>query len=100
MLSSSDEEFLLLDSVLPKIRKKRIAVHEINRERNVLGEYHHLFPQLKSHADRFYAYTRMSLVTFHYILIKVEQRLKLKHRHPLFKSEWYNNVIDCAFFFF
>ena len=78
MLSSSDEEFLLLDSFLPKLRK-RIAVHEINRERNVLGEYHHLFPQLKSHADRsrsrsrFYAFTRMSLVTFTTFSVKLNR---------------------------
>ena len=30
MSFSSDEEFLLLDSVLPKLRKKRTGVHEIN----------------------------------------------------------------------
>ena len=72
---SSDEEFILLDSVLPKLKKKRIGVHDINTQRNVFGEYHHLFPELKCHLDRFRVYTRMTPETFEYVN-KVE---KLQH---------------------
>ncbi|GFO08070.1 hypothetical protein PoB_003457500 [Plakobranchus ocellatus] len=66
MDSSSDDEYFLMDSVFSKLKwpKRRCKVHNINKERAALGEYHHLFIQLKSYPDRFYAYTRMNLDTF------------------------------------
>ena len=78
MMESSAEEFLMLDSVLPKLmflKRRRTNVHEINKERTVLGEYHHLFSKLKDHPDRFHSYMRMNLVTFNYILGKITPRL-------------------------
>lgn len=75
-LSDSDEDFLLLDSLLPKLRKRRQGVHETNKERQIYGEYHHLFLNLKdNHPDRFFQYTRMTKETFDYILEKIEWRL-------------------------
>lgn len=77
MESSSDEEFVLLDSLFPKLirPRRRYGVHTINKERASLGEYHHLFRQLKCYPDRFYAYMRMTVETFGYILNKIEHRL-------------------------
>ncbi|GFO18868.1 hypothetical protein PoB_004537300 [Plakobranchus ocellatus] len=78
MDSSSDNEYFLMDSVFSKLKwpKRRCKVHNINKERGALGEYHHLFIQLKSYPDRFYAYTRMNLETFGYIHNKIEHRLE------------------------
>lgn len=77
MDSSSDEEFFLLDNVFLKLRRRTRStnVHDINKERQHLGEYHHLFKQLLSYPDRFYAYTRMNFETFRYVLHKIEHRL-------------------------
>lgn len=46
-----EEEVILLALLLN--RKRKIWVHNINKKRNVFGEFHHLFDDLE---DRFYTY--------------------------------------------
>lgn len=62
--------------VLSKIRNSN--VHEINKERNTFGEYHHLFPLLKKYPKKFEEYVRMQVATFEYILSKIDKSLKKK----------------------
>ncbi|XP_018010873.1 protein ALP1-like isoform X1 [Hyalella azteca] len=89
--SSSDEDYLLLDSILPKVKRKRMPVHDINRRRKDLGEYHHLFRDLKNDKSRFFAYARMTQETFNYILKRVEHRLVKQwcnlHQQPIQPEE-------------
>ncbi|KAJ8883235.1 hypothetical protein PR048_015075 [Dryococelus australis] len=54
---------------------KRVGVHVINRGRQVFGEYHHLFPQLKRYKMRIGSYTRMEIDTFNYMLDNIEESL-------------------------
>lgn len=59
-------------------KTKKFKVHPINKERSVFGEYHHLFPQLKSDPERFKKYVRMDLPTFNYLLSKTTDSLTKK----------------------
>lgn len=59
-MSSSDEEQFLLLALQRNRKKRRCWVHEINRKRETLGEYHRLCRELQSHKDRFFQYFRMS----------------------------------------
>ena len=61
-------------------------VHPLN-ERNAFGEYHHLFRELKRHPMKFFAYWRMSIDTFEYILSKVRDRLE-KQTSKLEEAHW------------
>ena len=45
-----------------------MAVHSINKVRESLGEFHHLFQQLKDDPEKFFQYTRMHRKTFSIIL--------------------------------
>ena len=47
---------------------QRMAVHSINKIRKSLGEFHHLFQQLKDDPERFFQYTRMHRKTLNIIL--------------------------------
>lgn len=68
---------LTTDNICNKIKHERETnVHEINSTRLKVGEYHTLFPQLKSHPEKFFEYFRMNKGTFEYILQKIECRLK------------------------
>lgn len=71
--------------------KKREGVHEINRDRPVFGEYHHLFPQLKGDKSRFRSYIRMQIETFNYILENIEESLTKNwgnwHQRPILPEE-------------
>lgn len=91
MSSSDDEELFLFENVHLKVVRKKVGIHEINRERGHFGEYHHLFHQLKSDKSRFYSYMRMELSTFSYILEKVEPLLTKSwgnwHRQPIHAEE-------------
>ena len=62
IMDSSDEDMMLLDGVLPKLfflnrRIRSSNAHDINKRREDVGEYHHLFKQLKNHPDRFFFLT-------------------------------------------
>ena len=49
-------------------RNLRMAVQPINKVRESLGEFHHLFQQLEDHPGKFFQYTRMHRKTFNIIL--------------------------------
>ncbi|VEN38039.1 unnamed protein product, partial [Callosobruchus maculatus] len=48
MSSSSDDDFSALESVFSKLKRKKVGIHTLNRERTKCGEYHHLFQSLKN----------------------------------------------------
>nr|CAI5847185.1 unnamed protein product [Callosobruchus analis] len=73
--SSSDDDLIALESVVPKLKWKRVGVHPLNRVRSDYGEFHHLFKNVRKDDERFFQYTRMSQNTFDHILQKVEPRL-------------------------
>ncbi|CAH2003195.1 unnamed protein product [Acanthoscelides obtectus] len=90
-MSSSDDDLIALESISTKVRRKRVGIHSINRERITYGEYHHLFPSLKKDDKRFFQYMRMSQDTFNYILEKVGNRLTKNwcnlHKQPILPEE-------------
>lgn len=54
-LSSKVRRILLLENSFLRRRlltkkKKRIGVHEMNKKRSVLGEFHHVYEELRSRA--------------------------------------------------
>ncbi|CAG5044663.1 unnamed protein product [Parnassius apollo] len=53
-------------------RHRRVWVNEIFMYRKQLGEYHHLFEELKLQPMKFFEYFRMCFSTFQYILNAVE----------------------------
>lgn len=77
--SSSDEDFLLLESTYVKYRKRRtVSVSDINRKRTKYGIYYHLFlKHIKEDEQEFYNYTRMTQETFYYKLNKIEQSIHM-----------------------
>ncbi|CAH2009325.1 unnamed protein product [Acanthoscelides obtectus] len=83
MLSDSEDEFLFENSVLKMLQlsgtTRNYAVHPVNKERHRLGEYHHLFPQLKKYPDRFFQYIRMDYTTFKYILNLLSPHMATKY---------------------
>lgn len=77
------QKYLLLEnSRLPRLilkkNKRRKAVHEVNKNRLVYGEFYHLYPELRQDSARFFEFLRMSINTFDYILMKVKDRLQKK----------------------
>lgn len=66
--------FLLENSAL-KFRKTRLWVHELNQERT-LGEFHHLYGDLRKDEERFWSYFRMSKKTFDYIVSEISNRIQ------------------------
>ncbi|CAI6359621.1 unnamed protein product [Macrosiphum euphorbiae] len=62
--SESDDESLLLVAMIEdeeheRHHKRKCWVHNINKERDILGEYTTLIPQLKADPTRFFIYFRM-----------------------------------------
>lgn len=55
---------------------RRWKVHPVNKERTTLGEFYHLYQELKGYPDRFYDYLRISPSTFKYILGLLEQKVE------------------------
>ncbi|VEN57577.1 unnamed protein product, partial [Callosobruchus maculatus] len=46
MSFSSDDDFIALEWVFTKLKRKKVGIHTLNRERTKYGEYHHLFQSL------------------------------------------------------
>lgn len=63
---------ILLAAAENLITLRSTNAHEMNKRRATEGEYHLLFPQLKSDEDKFLSYMRMSINCFYYI----EQKMK------------------------
>lgn len=67
--SSDDEEVMIVAAILTedeskKKRKRSTWIHPINRKRLNLGEFHHLFNDLKEDENKFFQYFRMSPTKF------------------------------------
>uniref|UniRef100_T1H970 CUB domain-containing protein n=1 Tax=Rhodnius prolixus TaxID=13249 RepID=T1H970_RHOPR len=88
---SSEEEFLCSAAtkwyILKKKRLRKYHVHPINKKRSTLGEFHHLYKELRNYPDRFFEYVRMGPPTFDYILEKIRSKLsklwKNCHGNPI-----------------
>lgn len=76
-MDSSDEEFFISPNTYNILfaKEKLFGAHPINRKRKEFGEFHNLYGELRNYPDKFYAYTRMSIDTFDYILNKIELKL-------------------------
>ena len=57
-------------------RTRLVCVHNINKERLLLVEFHTLVKELASYEDKFFEYFRMSQHQFHYILNLLEDDIK------------------------
>ncbi|VEN44211.1 unnamed protein product, partial [Callosobruchus maculatus] len=60
MSCSSDDDFIALESVFTKLKRKKVGIDTLNSERTKYGVYHHLFQSLKNDNKRFFQYTRMT----------------------------------------
>jgi hypothetical protein len=54
---------------------RKYSVHPVNQKGTKLGEFQHLYQQLKQYSERFYEYLRMLQSTFNYILQLTEPRI-------------------------
>ncbi|CAB3261699.1 unnamed protein product [Arctia plantaginis] len=90
MSSDSDLEELLLLYAPSRLQKKRVWVHDINKNRKDLGEYHRLCRELASHEDSFFTHFRMSQVLFeelHELLIPKISKCTTNWRMPISTRE-------------
>lgn len=60
---------------------RRFSSHPVNEQRQTLGEYHHLYQELKEHPDRFHAYLRMTPETFQCIYKKIVNKLESSNNY-------------------
>ena len=78
-----------LDFLVDHMRE--FQVHEIYKDREVFGEYHHLYPLLRKYEDKFREYLRMSISTFDYILSAIDPFLTKNwchlHKQPIKGAE-------------
>lgn len=51
------------------------GVHEINKNREISGEFFNLYEELKFYPTKFFEYTRMPVSTFDYILNKISPKI-------------------------
>lgn len=58
------------------LSNRKFSAHPINQVRQDLGEYHHLFLQLKDYPDKFQEYLRMTPETFAYMCEKISPKLE------------------------
>jgi len=49
------------------VKSSRTWVHAVNKNREKLGEFHHLVPELRQCSKRFHMYFRMSKEEFDYL---------------------------------
>lgn len=71
-----DLVFLLESPILRwEVLNTRDGVHEINKNRELNGEFFNLFEKLRLYPTKFFEYTRMSISTFDYILSKIAPKI-------------------------
>lgn len=58
-----------------KKKIRSVHVHEISKSRSCSGQYHTLFPILRTDEKEFKKYMRMSSNTFDYILSRIKDKL-------------------------
>lgn len=62
--SSSDDDLAIAALILHRRKRRGIWVHNINKKRKDLGEYHRLVSELSLDGDRFKAYFMLSREQF------------------------------------
>jgi hypothetical protein len=90
-----DLAFLFLNEYLrvtkkQKRKNRRYWVHDVNKERENVGEYHTLLQRLECDDDRFFMYFRMYKVQFEEIHSIIECDIKKEHnkfRKPISTKE-------------
>ena len=83
---------MLLKRRRQRRKKTRLVwVHNINKQRLLLGEFHTLVKELASYEDKYFEYFRMFQHQFHYILNLLE------FRQPISASE--RLALSCVFNF-
>lgn len=85
----SDEEFFMSTNTYNVFFAKKEGIHEINKNREK-GEFHSLYHELRKHPEKFFNYSRMSIETFDYILLKIQ--CKLEKRWTNFIT---NPIVPC-----
>ncbi|XP_050066392.1 uncharacterized protein LOC126555521 [Aphis gossypii] len=93
--SESDDETLLLVAMLEdeeqeRKPKRKCWVHDINKEREIVGEYTTLMPQLRADPIRFFIYFRMIPDYFDEILGWISDeiyKITTNFRMPISPSE-------------
>jgi hypothetical protein len=70
-----------------KRTQRRWWVHPIGQLRRTLGEYHHLFKQLRQHPRKFHEYFRMSPASFDLLISKVSHQLQKTSIRPAIRPE-------------
>lgn len=93
--SSSDSDDMSLATkfyLLSNASNRRFSSHPINQRRQSLGEFHHLYNEVKRDSDKFHEYLRMSPDTFNYILNVLQLNLKPRayenfHANPITAEE-------------
>ena len=85
-LSDSDSDyeedlnFMILATFLTKERKKRrYWIHPVNRKREINGEFHCLFNELKNDDEKFHQYFRLSKTEFEEVHHLIEDDIKKIH---------------------
>lgn len=95
-MSDSDDDYLCSSAtkwyVLRHLPDRReYHTHPIIQKRLEMGEFYHLYQELKGYPDRFYQYLRMEPSTFQYILRKIKDKVDKRwqncHRLPISTEE-------------
>ena len=88
VLLSTSAKYYILESA-PK--KRAFSAHPINVDREIFGEFHHLYTQLKQHPPKFKEYMRMTVETFDYVLSHISDRSEKDwrncHTRPIVPEE-------------
>jgi hypothetical protein len=62
----------------------------MNKKRSFLGEFHHVYEELRLDRKRFFKFFRISIVTFDFLLSKVQFKLTkpvTNLKKPIFPAE-------------
>ncbi|CAH2088949.1 unnamed protein product [Euphydryas editha] len=89
-MDSDEEEVLLLLALIDSPVKKRIWIHDINRQHRIHGEFHTLYPRLRLDEDRFFKAFRMTTENFDEILNMIKENIIksfTKYREPICPEE-------------
>ena len=88
-MSGFEEEVLLSTSakyyILESAPKKRtFSAHPTKADREIFGEFHHLYRQLRQHPAKFKEYMRMTIDSFDYVLLHISDRIE---KRPIIPEE-------------
>ncbi|KAL4113001.1 hypothetical protein QTP88_016710 [Uroleucon formosanum] len=73
--SEDDIAFWFLTETVRPLKKKKMWVHEFNKERQE-GEYFRTCLPLHDYPDKFFKYFRMNVDTFNYILEAIQEDIR------------------------